>query len=453
MHATPSRRGQVAVSALTLGLAACGSVQGTGGERTPDPTQVVSRILDPHAAYRDMGFMAPGPPLPFVATIRFLAGPHPDSTIAIIGVSLSNSALSFRRSEGVFEAAYNVAATFRHGRQVVKSLSSDQRVRVASFSETQRSDESVVFQQFVLLSPGSFRATVRVRDRHSAATSSDESELGVPQLGVTTAFSSLIPIFWGEPRSSRSTFPNLLVNPRATVPYGIDTMRFYLESYRLPGGTEIAFEVLEGNGNGVWRDLVQLNGAPASAIVAISPGALPIGELRIRAVPLDRRDTVEAPLLIGFSDEWVVTNFEDVLSLLRHFGHESTIQAMKRAPPADRAALWRVFWGETDPNPTTPEHEGLIEYFRRLEVANDRYRESGSPGWLTDRGEVFVTLGGPDEVVDHSAGLQGELRVIRWTYLMDGLILEFVDEGFGQFRLTPSGRSDYLRVLHRRRSR
>jgi hypothetical protein len=64
---------------------------------------------------------------------------------------------------------------------------------------------------------------------------------------------------------------------------------------------------------------------------------------------------------------------------------------------------------------------------------------------------VFITLGEPDEVVDQSSGLdRSGLRIIRWGYMELRLIVYFQDEtGFGRFRLTPSSRAEYQRVLAR----
>ena len=101
--------------------------------------------------------------------------------------------------------------------------------------------------------------------------------------------------------------------------------------------------------------------------------------------------------------------------------------------------------------PLTPENEALDDYFRRLQVANGRFAESGDPGWLTDRGEVFITLGEPDEVYDLRAEQnRGAVPYIRWSYTNLRLVLLFEDPtGFGRFRMTPSSRAEYQRVLAR----
>jgi GWxTD domain-containing protein len=130
------------------------------------------------------------------------------------------------------------------------------------------------------------------------------------------------------------------------------------------------------------------------------------------------------------------------------------VARLRDAPDAERQALWREFLRTTDPNPATPENEALEAYFRRVLIANSRFEEAGEPGWLSDRGEVYITLGEPDEVFDLSSDFQGPRRIIRWNYFSHRLTLDFLDEtGFGRFRLTPAGRAEYHRVLNVVRSR
>jgi len=121
---------------------------------------------------------------------------------------------------------------------------------------------------------------------------------------------------------------------------------------------------------------------------------------------------------------------------------------VKRAPPEDRAEAWSRFWRETDPNAATPENELLNNYFARVAIASQRFRDEGVPGWKTERGEVFIRLGEPDEIYDASAMAQG--RVIRWSYMGLRLVLFFHDDsGFGRFRLTPDSRAEFERVATR----
>jgi GWxTD domain-containing protein len=154
--------------------------------------------------------------------------------------------------------------------------------------------------------------------------------------------------------------------------------------------------------------------------------------------------------LVSFTQAWVVTNIDEMLDLLRYLGQDQKINAMKKAPESDRARLWRQFYAETDPNPVTPENEALNQYFSRVNAANQRFTDEGVPGWRTDRGEVYINLGAPDESVESTPGTGN--RIIRWTYIDERLVLYFQDEtGFGRLRLTPSSRAEYERVVIRER--
>jgi GWxTD domain-containing protein len=247
-----------------------------------------------------------------------------------------------------------------------------------------------------------------------------------------------------------------LLNPRATVPFGLDTLRLYLEAYGAAAGARAHVTLFGATGDSVLARDMELTGTPALAwaLVALLPEELPVGEVhavaRVDGIP----DTVRLRALVSFSDQWAITNFDQILSLLRFFGQDRAIAEMREAAADDRSALWRTFWRATDPNPLTPQNESLESYFRRVQEANVRFREAGEAGWLTERGEVFIGLGEPDEVFDSSSDLQGPARVIRWSYLGERLVLDFVDDtGFGRFRLTPTSRAEFQRVLNMIRSR
>jgi GWxTD domain-containing protein len=138
-----------------------------------------------------------------------------------------------------------------------------------------------------------------------------------------------------------------------------------------------------------------------------------------------------------------------MLDLLRYFGHDNEVSAMRKAPESERARLWREFYAATDPNSVTPENEALNQYFGRIAQANQRFTDEGVPGWRTDRGEVYINLGPPDESIENSPGTTAN-RILRWGYLNLRLELYFRDEsGFGRLRLLPSSRADYERILAR----
>ena len=65
----------------------------------------------------------------------------------------------------------------------------------------------------------------------------------------------------------------------------------------------------------------------------------------------------------------------------------------------ERKRLIEAFWNKRDPNAATPENEFKIEHYRRIDYANEFLgREIFLPGWKTDRGRMYITLGEPAEI-------------------------------------------------------
>jgi len=403
-----------------------------------------------------MGLLVAGPPLPFVAALNYVAAATADSTLAVFGLSLANHALSFQRDGSAFTAHYHVEVAFRADTGAVRQFASDEAVRVRTFQETVRGDESVIYQQFITVPPGIYQVTVTVRDRNGPAASQRERTDTVPRF-AGQGMSAPLAVYQGAGRTRASDVPKLLVNPRATVSYGADTLRFYVEAYGERPGARLVARALDPGGHEIWRDTVALAGteALATGLALLRPGELPVGAGRFEIGRLGAGSaaTRAAPFLVSFSDQWAITNYDEMISLLRYFERQEWVDKLRQAPPDQRPAVWRAFYKATDPVEITPENEALEAYFRRIQIANQRFRESGEPGWLTDRGEVFITLGEPDDVFDFTTDVsRAGVRGVRWTYNALRLTLFFQDNtGFGRFRLTPLSRAEYQRAVAQRR--
>ncbi len=453
----------VAVTLFAVGVAGCGGgappttgarPEGGGGGAAAAGGLT---LFDASSVYASMGLLVAGPPLPFIATVRYFADAGPDSTLALFALSLANHALTFQRDGPAFTAHYHVDVAFRHDTGSVRQFATEETVRVRTFQETLRADESVIYQQFVAIPPGVYRVDVTVRDRNGPAVSHRERTDTVARF-AGQGMAMPLAVYQGPGRRRRADVPTLVANPRAMLPYGVDSLRFYVEVYGARAGTRLAARALDQGGHEVWRDTLALAGdeALASALAVIGPGDLPVGTGRFEVAPVGAGPDAAriTPFLVSFSDQWAITNYDQMISLLRYFDRQDWVDKLRQATPEQRPAVWREFYRATDPNPATPENEALDAYFRRVQIANQRFRE-GDPGWLTDRGEVFITLGEPDDVFDFSSDVaRAGVRGVRWTYNAFRLTLFFQDQnGFGRFRLTPLSRAEFQRAaaLARRR--
>src|ERR1700730_10691185 len=69
----------------------------------------------------------------------------------------------------------------------------------------------------------------------------------------------------------------------------------------------------------------------------------------------------------------------------------------------EREHFIEIFWDLRDTDPDTQENEYKDEYYQRMAYANEHF-SSGKPGWLTDRGRIYLKYGKPDEIESHPAG-------------------------------------------------
>jgi GWxTD domain-containing protein len=69
----------------------------------------------------------------------------------------------------------------------------------------------------------------------------------------------------------------------------------------------------------------------------------------------------------------------------------------------ERDAFIEQFWLRRDPTPDTLENEFKEEHYRRIAYANEHFA-AGKPGWRTDRGEMYIKFGPPDEIESHPSG-------------------------------------------------
>jgi GWxTD domain-containing protein len=454
------RGGLLCMGVLLLGAPA-GCVRGPS-ERTAPRAAVVGRPLE---VFRQAGLITGPESFPVVGSITAMAGPG-DSTYLVVGLSLPNSALRFQRDGAGFSARYHVSLAFqRDGEDAVRRVERDEVVRVATFQESGRTDESIIFQEAVALEPGVWQVRLLARDGSGGGRFMRDDTLTVPAFDASTAsaapaLTAPLLVHQATARSDRSAPPELILNPRRTVPYG-GQGQVYVEGYGLAAGTEVRLRVLDATEQEVWTrsaPLLRSDGGVAHALVDLDVSALPLGRLSLELQADGAGEPVRAPLLVTISDQWMVANFDEVLELLAYIATEAELDSLRASTGAERRELWERFWSQRDPVRATQVNEFRDTFFERVRVATFQFGEPNRPGWKTDRGEVFIVLGAPDFVGEVRIGrddLGGSASGQEWIYerVPGGrLTLIFVDRsGLGRFELTPASASTFRSVARRLR--
>src|SRR3954466_2851778 len=449
---------------LLIGVAfgeACGSSTTGRGGTEPNP-QVLSVAGSPapdmSELYRQIGLIAASGPVSFVGNVSSFASASPDTTLLLVSISLPNRALTFTREGDRYRAPYEVSLSLNRGDAPVASVNVMEIVRVGSFREINRTDESVIFQHYFHVPPGDYSLSVMVRDVGGSRSATQETALNVPTLQPGKLSPPLL-VYDAKGRSSLDSAPTLLASPRSSAVFGRDsTVAVYIEAYGQGSRLPIDFAIRNDKGAQVWRDSTALarRGSLFSGIVSVPISTVGVGIGEISFTCRDAADTVKAPLFVSFGEDIPLMSFEDMLGFLRFFAGPGRLNALRNAPLEARATVWARFLKETDPIPETAINEDLESYFSRIQVANAQFRMDRNPGWLSDRGMVFVGLGEPDQVFDRNVNqslsptqMSGSTRLQIWQYRVYNAQLVFYEET-GRWRLTRPSETEFLALISRR---
>ncbi|MBC7911706.1 MAG: GWxTD domain-containing protein [Pyrinomonadaceae bacterium] len=183
-------------------------------------------------------------------------------------------------------------------------------------------------------------------------------------------------------------------------------------------------------------------------MLATAPGALAQKKDEKSQDPQDRPRTVKPELKRAYKD-WLEKDVAYIIS------DEERKAFKKLATDEEREQFIEMFWRRRDPDPDTEENEFKEEYYERFAYANENFT-SGKPGWMTDRGRIYIKFGKPHERETHPTGGSyhrpsyhggGQTTTYPfeiWFYrylpgVGSGIEIEFVDPtGTGEYRIARS---------------
>ena len=440
------------------------------GCRTSQPTPVTPGGLpapssgnvepgrDPSSVYNQMGLIATGSPLAYVGKIAYFASDSPDTTLVLASVSIPNRVLSFVRDGDTYRAPYEIRLKLSQGTTEIRTIDALEIVRVATFKEVNRTDESVIFQNYFRVPPGDYTISFLVRDAASNRSATQEGAITVPSMRAGR-LSTPVLVYEASQRSILDSIPKILASPRSSAVFGQDsTVSVYLEAYGQQSRLPVSFVVQNDRGVVTWRDttVLERKGALLSRAVKIPISRVGIGVANVTFTRSDATDTVRTPVFVSFGNDIPLLSYEELINQLRYYAAPERLKALRDTPVDQRGTAWAAFLRSSDPAPATPEHEGLQTYFARLQQAAIRFRDDagGRSGFLSDRAKAYVVLGEPDQLYEQntngsvtgmSVSQRGKLQY--WDYQQYRLRLVFYDDsGTGRWRLTPISETDFSNV-------
>lgn len=121
---------------------------------------------------------------------------------------------------------------------------------------------------------------------------------------------------------------------------------------------------------------------------------------------------LSSSFLVFFSSSCRLYNLErkldpvnaDFLSKVRYIITRKERKIFLELPQSEREQFIEEFWERRDPDPDTEENEFKMEYFNRIEKASDLFIGEAKPGWLTDRGRIYILFGPPTDRIRYPMG-------------------------------------------------
>jgi len=117
---------------------------------------------------------------------------------------------------------------------------------------------------------------------------------------------------------------------------------------------------------------------------------------------------------------------------------------------SERALYIERFWLRRDPTKDTLANEYRQLFWERVQHSNGMFLDSSKPGWMTDRGKIYILYGPPTEIDDdphlQTHGLPNAAGgLIRWIYegrpgqrmdLNPVVIVPFVRDTSGEYKVS-----------------
>jgi len=381
---------------------------------------------------------------------------------------LARAELLFERRRGSYHAAYQLSAVFyrdKGDRQVTGDIFV-RELDVKTYAETRPIGNDVIDHVELPVPPGKYDVEVVIRDLVAERASGTRIAIEVPQQAAGPVW--FTDLFFGNVRGAASNAggastaaagsdrAGLVPNPARRYSEDILSMAVYTEvvdsrpTAPSDSGYRVEYRVLNDLQERLFQRDTTIARSGGRTPFVLRPGVSSLGPGTYRFIvelksplppvtgkrPAIRRektfDVVQSAASIAADPK---NTFEVLDYIITEKWERDEMKAADTE--AKRKEFWERFWKRRDPTPDTPENEEMVEFYRRVQYANQHFGVGG-PGWRSDMGRIYIQHGQPDEVVRSPFNFDRPPEEI-WYYYRDRRTYYFVDhKGFGRYELDSS---------------
>ncbi len=212
-------------------------------------------------------------------------------------------------------------------------------------------------------------------------------------------------LLWGKDSSGR-----FIPNPMSVYGLKNDTMTVFAQA-RIPEGSQsevldVRFSVL--NNRGALVDSLEfvsaVVGGRSSILGRFDVNRWEAGDYRVN---IEVSGGAGSYAMTGkdFNIAWELMNWQkprrDILGEARIIFNDFEFEDFRNASIGEQESILAEFWKELDPTPATAVNESYDIFTERVRYANSRFSDHRK-GALTDRGQIYIRFGPPDELIDET---------------------------------------------------
>jgi GWxTD domain-containing protein len=341
------------------------------------------------------------------------------SALALFQIAIPVKEIEYKEKDGSFEAAVKVSLVLRQGDEKIheKGLvirdDRDARPVVDDLSGfIYMSDSSSV-------EPGTYILDVKVEDlqrtkktlmglikRNHLVSAVEDYEVVISAFPQDRLALSEPVLLW-----SREPGGRFVPNPMQIYGLKNDTLSFFVSGLtpegENPDSAEVYLSVLDSKG--------EVIGSKSGKVRVKDRRMLIFGKFDVNTWPAGNY-TAQVEVMYGnllrgtsardFSVAWQLLNWQkprrDVLVEASVIFREPEFKEFQRMSIGEQERVLTAFWKKHDPTPHTAVNE-LYEIFQsRVRFADANFAGGGKRGAMTPRGNLYIRLGPPDEIISES---------------------------------------------------
>lgn len=372
----------------------------------------------------------------------------PDTCKLIIFMSVPYDELQFVVTDSMYKAGYELTLTVLDMKKnVIETRIREEQVEVQDFKMTNSREEYSSISELFYLVPGDYRLVIELMDTDSRSTVVKHKNIEIiDYYAASLSISDVLFLNKTGKQGKEKYTPNLVAN------YNTDQKEIYLQFDVFNNSSidliQVKTSITDYNDNlyKSYKYLKSLEGFRTTVLLQVVKEDLASGNYILNLEIKGDEKLITRRL--NFSVNWknmteLSRDLNSAIKQLKYIAHLKVIDQMLNAENDEKKEeLFNQFWASRDPTPSTEINELKKEYYSRVAYANKNFSDSRE-GWLTDRGEVYIILGPPDDIKRYPHMIDGRPYAV-WYYYRFGENLVFVDEtGLGNFRITQESWETY----------